>query len=289
MEQFIHLTGEQTLKSSREQINDALLSVRSLCSGTAFPVSNISKGMLCFREDEGILYQCTDVSKNEWTPKLMASISGNADTATIADSAKKCTGNAATATTSTNVAIKSDSENATNYIPFVAGDGDQGLKYYTTLNFNPSTGALTATRLYNAVYNDYAEFFPRGEHTEAGDIISLDDSQEAERYVKATSNSIVAGVHSDEYGHIIGGERPPNGKDFIEYNLTKYIPISLAGRVHVKVKGKVERGDYIVASDIAGVGVAKKNPRNKRAIVGYAVESSNDNGIKMIRVRVKGA
>ena len=286
MEEYVLLTGEQTLASSLEQINNALLSVRSLCSGTAFPVSNITKGMLCYREDKGILYQCSDPSANEWTPKLMGSISGNADTATTADSAKKCTGNSATATTATNVAITSDSESATNYIPFVAGAGNQGLKYYTTLTFNPSTGALTATKVFNATYNDYAEFFPRGERTEAGDIVALKLDGEEEVYVKAVKGDIVAGVHSDEYGHIIGGESPPANKDFVEHNLRKYIPVALVGRVHVKVKGSVKRGDYIIASDTPGVGVAIAKPKKADRVVGYALETNNDKEIKKIKMRV---
>lgn len=38
------------------------------------------------------------------------------------------------------------------------------------------TGTLTAAKVYNAVYNDYAEFFPRGDDTQRGDIIALDET-----------------------------------------------------------------------------------------------------------------
>lgn len=47
MEQFQLLEGDRTLKASREQINNALSTVRSLSSGTAFPTTNLSDGMLC--------------------------------------------------------------------------------------------------------------------------------------------------------------------------------------------------------------------------------------------------
>lgn len=185
--------------------------------------------------------------------------------------------------------IGTSSSNTSMYIPFVAGTGSQELKSSTSLKFNPYSGSLSATKVTTAVYNDYAEFFPRGEKTEPGDIIALDMDSENEQYIKATANSIVAGVHSNEYAHIIGGEEAPEGEDHTEYNIKKYIPISLAGRVHVKVIGKVKRGDYIVASDIAGVGIATDKPENGRAIVGYAVESNDVEDIKMIKVRVKGA
>lgn len=191
--------------------------------------------------------------------------------------------------TAAKVTTSTDSANYTGYIPFVSETGVQELKTNASLTFNPYTGTLSATKVLNATYNDYAEFFPRGEQTEAGDIIALDLNSENEQYIKATKDSIVAGVHSDEYAHLIGGEITPNGEDFVSYNIKKYIPVSLAGRVHVKVKGKVKRGDYIIASDIPGVGITTENPINQRAIVGYAVESSNDEDIKLIRVRVKGA
>lgn len=184
--------------------------------------------------------------------------------------------------------IETSSTNTSMYIPFVAGTGSQELKTNTSLKFNPYSGSLSATKVTTAVYNDYAEFFPRGEETEAGDIIALDMNSENEQYVKATADSIVAGVHSNEYAHIIGGEEVPDGIDYIEYNIKKYIPISLAGRVHVKVIGKVKRGDYIVASDVAGIGIATNKPTNERTIVGYAVESNDIEDVKLIKIRVKG-
>ena len=189
----------------------------------------------------------------------------------------------------TNVNLTADTATTTAYVPFAAGSGSQALKYHTGFTFNASTGALSATKVYNAVYNDYAEFFPRGEETEVGDIIALDMGSEDEKYVKATADSIVAGVHSGEYAHIIGGDEAPEGEDFVEYNISKYIPISLAGRVHVKVIGPVKRGNYIIASNISGVGIATDKPTNERAIVGYAVETNDSEDVKLIRVRVKGA
>lgn len=68
----------------------------------------------------------------------------------------------------------------TNDSRFVAADAEGNV----TL-----TGTLTAAKVYNAVYNDYAEFFPRGEDTQRGDIIALDETSGKEQYSKATSRS----------------------------------------------------------------------------------------------------
>ena len=81
MEQFQLLEGDRTLKASREQINNALSTVRSLSSGTAFPTTNLSDGMLCYRTDHARLYQLTDAANNIWTDRIAMSIAGTAATA----------------------------------------------------------------------------------------------------------------------------------------------------------------------------------------------------------------
>lgn len=106
MENFNLLDGSDTLKLSRDMINNNLLSVRSLSSGTAFPTDNLSVGMLCYRTDLKRLYQYQE--NGSWSADIAMDINGNANTAnsagaaatanraTVADS---CTGNSATATT----------------------------------------------------------------------------------------------------------------------------------------------------------------------------------------------
>lgn len=149
---------------------------------------------------------------------------------------------------------------------------------------------FTASKIYNAVWNDYAEFYPRGEQTEPGDIIQLDINSKEEKYIKATSQSTtVVGVHSDTYGHLIGGEEAPEGREFVEYNLEKYIPVGLVGRVNCKIIGTINKGDRIVVSEINGVG-RKFNPEtdNVFQIVGMAVEDKETEEIKKIKVNFRG-
>lgn len=147
-------------------------------------------------------------------------------------------------------------------------------------------GVLTASRVVNAQYNDYAEFFERGEDTEAGDIIALDLSSDEERYVKATPrNRVIVGIHSDEYAHIIGGEK---GKT-LEENLKNFIPVALAGRVHVKVSGVVYKGDRIVISNgMPGIGIAlTNNSTSNKQVIGIALENKYNLGIGKIRLLLK--
>ena len=153
------------------------------------------------------------------------------------------------------------------------------------------SGDISAQRVYDAVYNDYAELMPRGEQTEPGDIIALDTGSQTERYIKATNLSgRIAGIHTDEYAMLIGGNKVGEGKDFLEENLSDFIPVSLAGRVHTKVVGHVHTGDYIVLSSTPGVGRAiapcESYPANK--IVGYACEGDDSTDLRLIKVRVGG-
>ena len=165
---------------------------------------------------------------------------------------------------------------------------EHGAMFYTD-----NSGYCHATRMYNAVYNDYAELFPKGEDTEPGDIIALDINSDKEQYIKATLDSKkIVGVHSNEYGHLIGGDEPPKGVDFEEYNFKKYIPVGLVGRCKVKVIGKVDKGDEIIPSEIPGIGRSWIEGMDSQDLlknsIGFAVESSDDKGVKLIKVKLRG-
>lgn len=169
---------------------------------------------------------------------------------------------------------------------YVASTGDAHFKSLAV------SGDISAQRVYDAVYNDYAELMPRGEDTEPGDIIALDTSSQTERYIKATNlSNRIAGIHTDEYAMLIGGNKVAEGQDFLEENLPSFIPVSLAGRVHAKVVGPVHTGDYIVLSSTPGVGRAiapcESYPANK--IVGYACEGDDRTDLRLVKVRVGGA
>lgn len=162
------------------------------------------------------------------------------------------------------------------------------------LKINVATGNLVAggtfkaTKVYGAVWNDYAEFFPRGEETEVGDFVALSLDSEEEVYVKASLNTSKAvGLHSETFGHLIGGEEPQNGEDFVAYNLPKYIPVGLVGRCYAKIQGTIDKGDFVVISNVPGVGRRfDKDTDSPLDVIGMAVESSADEEIKLVKVKV---
>lgn len=168
---------------------------------------------------------------------------------------------------------------------YINGSGDAKFRALSLTGDCNVDGSITGTKVYNAVYNDYAEFFPRGEDTEPGDIIGLLDC-ENEVYGKAVSGMRSVGVHSNEFAHLIGGEVAPAGLDHMSYNLPHYIPVGMMGRCHCKVKGIVRRGDYIVPSDIPGIGTACSKVSDPMSVIGFAVQSSDDEGIKLVRIKL---
>lgn len=107
------------------------------------------------------------------------------------------------------------------YVPGVPGAGSfgKGVPSFTT---SPASypmyynGDFKATRTYNAVFNDYAEFF--NSHTEL---------QPKDLFI---DNNQVIGIVSDTYGRITG-----------EGNT----PICLTGRVPLKTTIECDSGDYI--------------------------------------------
>ena len=149
------------------------------------------------------------------------------------------------------------------------------------------TGTLTAAKVVNAYYNDYAEFFPRGEDTEAGDIIALADGTK-EKYVKASEDAaLVVGVHSDEYAQVIGGETDENGNVDMDKVLQNYIPVALAGRVHVKFYGTAKAGMKVVPSEILGVGRAFTDGDSEESVVGRIVLGDKFQNVRRVKIMVR--
>lgn len=175
-------------------------------------------------------------------------------------------------------AIPSKTSELTNDSRFVATDETGNV----TL-----TGTLTATQVFNAVYNDYAEFFPRGDDTQRGDIIACDETSTREQYVKATDKSrCVVGVHSEEFAQIIGGLQVEDGKGVLETNIQKFIPVSMAGRVHVKYFGKAVVGTKVVPSEIPGVGRAWQEGDPPDHVVGRIVEPDTLQDVRLVKILV---
>lgn len=179
-----------------------------------------------------------------------------------------------------------DGGSTDNYVTLDGTETISGAKTFTaalTVNNNiTATGTITGSKVYNAVWNDYAEWFEKEEKLEEfepGDICVWDINGVTKS--SKPNDRLVVGVVSDTYGHILGGEQLENMED----NNKNYVPIGLTGRVKVKIKGPVKKGDLIVSSSEVGVGIVDNNA-NVGEVVGKALENSNLEAIKRIIVLI---
>lgn len=124
-------------------------------------------------------------------------------------------------------------EIAMNGVTINVGEGSTEMS--VNASHSEFSGTLRATKVYNAVYNDYAEAYEKvneDDVVEPGDIICLDVPTGKYRKVNSYSDAkLVVGVCSDTYAQLLGGEKGMTEEEILK----KYIPVGLAGRVYVKV------------------------------------------------------
>lgn len=91
--------------------------------------------------------------------------------------------------------------------------------YNSNITMNPSTGSITASKVYGAVWNDYAEFRSAAMPIAAGRVVCSNDSGELS--IVTERLQAFEGVTSDTYGFAIGETK------------TAKTPLAVAGRVLV--------------------------------------------------------
>ena len=128
----------------------------------------------------------------------------------------------------------------------------------------------TSSRM-EATYADLAEIYSTDQEYGVGTIVMFGGDEEV-TIATEYATTRVAGVISTDPA-------------FIMNNMAEGQAIALKGRVPVKVKGIVHKGDFIVASNTAGVGVAV-NKYIGGAVIGKAIESKDTLGIELIEVKV---
>lgn len=151
---------------------------------------------------------------------------------------------------------------------------------YSADNTMYYNGDFKASRVMNAVYNDYAEFFEAEDEWNYGDVIEINPSTNKYRRSTSKNSTLVVGVASNSFGSIVGGE---DGS--IEDNLLKYIPIGLMGRVFVKVDMEVNAGDLLTSSELEGC-ATKSQDIKIGTIIGKALSTSKDGYVEMLIMRM---
>lgn len=158
-------------------------------------------------------------------------------------------------------------------------------KGYISLNGSITAGGnITASKVYNAVWNDYAELYEKSNPLAPsipGTVICKIPGESTYGPSTKKSKRLVVGVVSDTYGHILGGKSNKS----LEDNLQTHYPVAVSGRVSVRVKPgvKVKEGDLLCADDKGYATVKKFFTRG--TVVGKALESGQ--GKVLIQVMMK--
>lgn len=102
---------------------------------------------------------------------------------------------------------------------------------------NPSTGTLTASKVYGAVFNDYAEYRKCETHIDPGYIVT-EDGKDCIKLCTTKKNKGKLFVVTDTYGTCIGEK-------------INSVPVALTGRVlvHYDHKRNIKIGDYVGCND----------------------------------------
>jgi hypothetical protein len=217
------------------------------------------------------------------TGTLIANIEGNVTgnvTGNTSGSSGSCTGNSATATEATNVTVTANnSANETVYLTFVDGaTGTQGIETDTGLSYNPSTNVLSTTAS-QAQYADVAERFEADAPMEIGSVVEVGGTAEITEATSEMSEDVF-GVISDKPAYMMNAGAGDN---------TTHPFVAMTGRTPVRVIGEVTKGQRLVTSSTKGCAraVAQGESISPFNVIGRALESNTDAGIKLVNCAVR--
>jgi hypothetical protein len=125
-----------------------------------------------------------------------------------------------------------------------------------------------------AQYADLAEMYEADKKYPAGTVMIFGGSKEV-TISSITNDKRVAGVISENPAYLMNRD----------LQTSTSVPIALQGRVRVRVRGFVKKGDMIVTSNIPGVGKAESNPKLGE-VIGKSLEDKETDDIKAIEIVV---
>ena len=159
----------------------------------------------------------------------------------------------------------------------VTGDINNPSLFGDTLNTNNHLGVtIVGGRVYNAVYNDFAETYEKdniNEIAQVGELISL--NPETGKYVvcEGYENNLVVGVQSTSYAFLAGGNRVNKTQDVIDLE-NEYFTVGIAGKVWTRVdNAPIVPGDLLISSTEKGKATVSKS-KTHGTIIGKALTKS---------------
>lgn len=180
----------------------------------------------------------------------------------------------------TEIVVGSSSADITTVLPTLNISAQAGAG---TVAVNASTfrvtGDVRANRVFNAVYNDIAEFMEKVDSDEvigAGDVVVFDSEGKVTKAINAVGPNCVnriAGIVSgpETMGYVLGGEGLTDDER---------VPVALAGRVYLNVgELAVQAGDLIALKNDGTLEIVSDYTR---AVVGKATRASENGRVYVL-------
>lgn len=176
--------------------------------------------------------------------------------------------------------------NVASYLPTYTGNigAWQLTANVITTGSNVTPGTLTGNwtlssgSRFNATYADLAERFESDTAYEPGTVVEMGGDKEITAVTEELSENVF-GVVSSTAAYLMNAAA---GDD------STHPPIAVGGRVHVKVIGKVKKGERLVASGLKGIArAAKKGEATAFNIIGRSLENKTTDGTGVVEAFVK--
>jgi hypothetical protein len=155
----------------------------------------------------------------------------------------------------------------------------KGINMNTTGNdttvLNPNAFKLRGISM-EAEFADVAEIYVGDASYEPGTVVGLGGPAEVTQTTSLADQSVF-GIVSTRPAYLMNARRKRD---------KNALPIAVAGRIPVKVKGEVKRGDRLIASDVPGVAQAAPADAPGWSIVGRSLENFNGEGIGKVEATV---
>jgi hypothetical protein len=125
----------------------------------------------------------------------------------------------------------------------------------------------------SAKYADVAERFEASEPLEPGDIVEIGGDKEI---IKASGASALGVISTNPALRMNDGAGDDNSHPFVAF----------VGRVPCKITGPAKKGDRIMISGVAGVGIVADPFGTQTQIIGRALEDKTDDGVGKVMIVV---
>ena len=155
----------------------------------------------------------------------------------------------------------------------------KGINMNTTGNdttaFNPNAFKLRGISM-EAEFADVAEIYVGDATYEPGTVVSLGGEAEVTQTTSFADQNVF-GIVSSRPAYLMNARRKHD---------KNAMPIAVAGRIPVKVKGTVNRGDRLVASDVPGIAQSASVDAPSWSIIGRSLGNFSGEGIGKVEATV---